>query len=52
MGNLVYREDKNLNFLKKIDNEKLDVLINIITKDKEGNLRDSEDLTLQDEYKK
>lgn len=52
MGKLVYREDKNLNFLKKIDNEKLDVLINIITKDKEGNLRDSEDLTLQDEYKK
>lgn len=52
MGRLVYREDKHLNFLNRVDNKKLDVLVTIITKDKDGNIRDSEDLTLQDEYKK
>jgi len=51
MGKLVYKEDKYLNFLKDVDNDSLEVLVNIITKDKDGNLRDSEDLTLQDEYK-
>jgi len=52
MGKLVYRSDKHLNFLRKADNQTLEVLVNIITKDKNGYLRDSEDLTLQDEYKK
>jgi len=52
MGILRYRDDKHLDFLKKVDNEKLEVLVNIITKDKDGNIRDSEDLTLQYEYKK
>jgi len=50
MGILRYRDDKHLDFLKKVDNEKLEVLVNIITKDKDGNIRDSEDLTLQYEY--
>jgi len=52
VGKLVYREDCNLSFLSKVDNQKLEVLVNIITKDKKGKIRDSEDLTLQDEYKK
>ncbi len=50
MGKLNYKEDENLEFLSKIDNQSLDVLVNIITKDKDGNLRLSEDLTLQDRY--
>jgi len=51
MGILRYREDKHLDLLSKMDNDSLDVLVTIITKDKNGNLRDSEDLTLQDRYK-
>ena len=50
MGKLNYRKDKHLDFLSKLANELLDVLVNIIIKDKKGNLRDSEDLTLQPEY--
>ena len=52
MGKLAYRDDKHLNFLNKVDNNKLGILVKIITEDKDGNIRDSEDLTLQDEYKK
>jgi uncharacterized protein YaaW (UPF0174 family) len=51
MGKLNYRKDKHLDLLSKMDNESLDVLVMIITKDKDGKLRDSEDLTLQDRYK-
>jgi len=51
MGKLNYRKDKHLDFLSKVDNKSLDVLVAIITEDKDGNLRDSEDLTLQDRYK-
>ncbi len=51
MGTLTYREDKHLNLLSKMDKDSLDVLVTIITKDKEGKLRESEDLTLQDRYK-
>lgn len=51
MGKLNYRKDRHLDFLSKMDNESLDVLVNIITKDKDGKSRDSEDLTLQDRYK-
>lgn len=49
MGQLIYRNDKHLNFLNKVENEKLEVLVNIITKDKDGKIRDAEDLTLQEE---
>jgi len=52
MGKLVYQEDKHLNFLSSVDNYKLNVLVNIITKDNKGKIRISEDLTLQDAYKK
>jgi len=52
MGILVYREDKHLDFLSKVDNDSLEVLVNIIIKDKDGYIRVSEDLTLQDRYKK
>jgi uncharacterized protein YaaW (UPF0174 family) len=52
MGKLVYRRDKHLDFLNKVDNDKLGILVKIITEDKDGNIRDSEDLTLQNEYKK
>jgi len=51
MGKLNYRKDKHLEFLSKVDNDSLDILVGIITKDKDGILRYSEDLTLQDEYK-
>ncbi len=51
MGKLNYRKDKHLDLLSKMDNESLDVLVAIITKDKDGKLRASEDLTLQDKYK-
>ncbi len=51
MGKLNYRKDKHLDLLSKVDNKSLDVLVTIITKDKDGTLRDSEDLTLQDRYK-
>lgn len=50
MGKLNYREDKHLDLLSKMDNESLDVLVSIVTKDENGKLRDSEDLTLQDRY--
>ena len=51
MGRLNYREDKHLNFLSKIDNESLTVLVSIITKNEKGKTRSSEDLTLQERYK-
>ncbi len=51
MGELTYRSDKHLDLLSKMDNESLEVLVTIITKDKNGNPRDSEDLTLQERYK-
>ncbi len=51
MGKLNYREDKHLNLLSKMDKDSLDVLVTIITKDKDGKLRESEDLTLQERYK-
>ncbi len=52
MGELTYRRDKHLDFLENQDNNALEVLMNIIIKDKDGDLRESEDLTLQDRYKK
>lgn len=51
MGVLNYLSDKNLEFLSTISNEELSVLVNILIKDNDGNIRDSEDLTLQPEYK-
>ncbi len=50
MGKLNYRQDKHLDFLSKVDNESMEVLVTIITRDKDGKPRDSEDLTLQDRY--
>jgi uncharacterized protein YaaW (UPF0174 family) len=52
MGNLNYLKDEDLEFLSSCTNDELEVLVNIITKDKDGVLRDSEDLTLQPQYKK
>ena len=52
MGTLTYRKDRHLEFLSGLDNKELEVLVDIITKDKDGDIRESEDLTLQDRYKK
>lgn len=52
MVKLNYKEDKYLNFLSKVDNRSLDVLVKILTEDKDGNLRTTEVLTSQERYKK
>jgi uncharacterized protein YaaW (UPF0174 family) len=51
LGVLNYLNDSDLVFLSKCQNDELDVLVKILTED-EGVLRDSEDLTLQTDYKK
>ena len=52
MGVLNYLPDRDMEFLSTISNEELSVLVNILIKDEDGIPRDSEDLTLQPEYKK
>lgn len=49
---MAYRHDKDLEFLKKCSNEDLDILVSIITKDKDGNTRLTEELTHSETYKK
>lgn len=50
MGKLNYLKDQHLSFLSSCTNEELSPLVNIITHTPDGDLRDSEDLTLQPEY--
>lgn len=50
MGTLNYRNDENLEFLKKCSDSELEVLEKILICDEEGMLRDTEDLTLQGRY--
>jgi uncharacterized protein YaaW (UPF0174 family) len=51
MGKLNYLPDQHLNVLSNASDEELRVFTNILIKDKDGLLRKSEDLTLQDEVK-
>lgn len=46
-----YREDKDLEFLKGCDQEDLDVLVQVLTKDKDGSPRFTEELTSTECYK-
>jgi uncharacterized protein YaaW (UPF0174 family) len=52
MGKLNYLPDQHLNVLSNASDEELLVLTNILIKDKDGFIRESEDLTLQEEVKK
>ena len=49
---MAYRNDANLEFLKDCTTEDLDVLVSILTKDKGGIARITEELTLSDKFKK
>lgn len=48
---LKMRDDKYLEFLNTQDNESLDVLVKILTTDKDGNVRLTEDLTQEELFK-
>jgi uncharacterized protein YaaW (UPF0174 family) len=48
---LTMRDDKYLEFLNTQDNESLDVLVKILTTDKDGDSRWTEELTLEERYK-
>lgn len=47
-----YREDPDLNFLQFCDNKDLEVLVNYLTKTKDGDSKWAEELTLEDRFKK
>ena len=49
---MAYLEDKNLEFLQHCNTEDLQVLVDYLTKDKDGELRVSEELTSTEAYKK
>ena len=48
---MAYREDEDLAFLAKCDDEELDALVAILTTDKNGEVRYTESLTNKDNYK-
>lgn len=48
---MAYRSDKDLEFLKDCTSEDLSVLVDILTKDKDGTARLTEELTMNDRYK-
>ena len=47
----LYRPDADLEFLAGCDNEDLDILVTYLTKDKDGNLRMSEELSAKEIFK-
>lgn len=49
---MAYRPDTDLEFLKNCSSEDLAILVDIITKDKDGNVRLTEELTLNERFKK
>lgn len=49
---MAYRSDKDLDFLKNCTSEDLDILVAILTKGKDGDVRLTEELTMNDKYKK
>ncbi|MBU4445506.1 MAG: DUF3944 domain-containing protein [Candidatus Marinimicrobia bacterium] len=48
---MAYKEDSDLEFLQDCSQEDLDILVDILTKSKEGSSRITEELTITDEYK-
>ncbi|MGM0452802.1 MAG: DUF3944 domain-containing protein, partial [Thermodesulfobacteriota bacterium] len=48
---MAYREDNDLVFLQYSDNEDLAVLVDFLTKDKDGNERLTEELSRQERFK-
>lgn len=49
---MAYRFDHDLEFLGKLNNEELEVIVKILTTDEDGSSRMTETLTSSDEYKK
>ncbi len=49
---MAYRYDENLEFLKKIDSKDLNDLVYVLTHDKDGETRFTEELTTNENYKK
>lgn len=49
---MAYRYDKDLEFLKELSSPELDELVKILTHDKDGKVRFTEELTNNDLYKK
>ena len=47
-----YRYDEDLEFLKQIDSKDLDDLVYVLTHDKDGETRFTEELTTNENYKK
>ena len=48
---MAYRNDPELAFLEKVPSPSLDLLVEILTKDKDGTPRVTEELTMQERYK-
>lgn len=48
---MAYRFDHDLEFLGELDNNRLENLVEILTKDKDGSSRWAETLTVSKEYK-
>ena len=49
---MAYRFDPDLEFLRTVENYDIDILVNYLIKDKDGNIRLTEELTHSDQYKK
>jgi uncharacterized protein YaaW (UPF0174 family) len=49
---MAYRSDKDLTFLKDCTSEDLEILVAILTKSKDGDVRLTEELTMNDRYKR
>ena len=47
-----YRKDKDLEFLKNVPSNELDMLVQVLTEDSDGKTRTTESLTGKDSYKK
>ena len=50
-GKMAYRKDPDLEFLGNVPSAKLDPLVRILTEDKDGDERLTEELTAHDRYK-
>jgi len=48
---MAYRNDSDLSFLKNVSSSDLDVLVEVLIKDKDGDARLTEELTMHDRYK-
>lgn len=48
---MAYRNDNDLRFLKNVSSSDLDILVEVLIKDKDGSARFTEELTMHDRYK-